>query len=396
MPNLGDFIIGGNQALHQAISSGNQAVNAISGVQQAKNQAIFGEMEKVKLNQMREEEARLNMPIYMSDMTPMFEKYPKQSEAMKKTFGHLIQKDPTGGEFLRTRDLKTVHEVLSTNHQLQYELATAGLADIRDREAKIRMAMSDPKTKPEEQEALKAQLVQTIQERNGALGTIEAYDPKLMQKNAEYANKMEIERFKKETPQATTPKVKEAFTEPKTGKTVYLMDTGGLIYQDGNVYSGGVDRLLPIKQKMPNITVNTGANKPKMSDVKAGFDMAMNGIKARMMLDMTPDEQIAIQAQPAENVLALLMAGKVGKAMNPNAKKAYIDEIKSTYQEYGSMGDDVLGRKGLKKPPQQTVTPPPKEQGGPQIPPGYTDTGKVTNDGRKIYQNAQGQLGTLE
>jgi hypothetical protein len=116
-----------------------------------------------------------------------------------------------------------------------------------------------------------------------------------------------------------------------------------------------------------------------MTDVKAGYQMDVSGIKNRMLIDMTPEEQQTFSGQPTENILAMLLAGK-GKSLSADKKQTYIKELRDAETYYGNLQNEVLGRKGVKapkteKPAITTSTPP----GGM----------KVQSDGTNITMNGK-------
>jgi len=87
-----------------------------------------------------------------------------------------------------------------------------------------------------------------------------------------------------------------------------------------------------------------------MTDVKSAYSMDIGNIKNQMMIEMTPDEQINLAGQPDVNILALLLAGRVGKSLSPERKKYYIGKLQEVEKYYGDLINQVLGRKGAKIP----------------------------------------------
>lgn len=95
--------------------------------------------------------------------------------------------------------------------------------------------------------------------------------------------------------------------------------------------------------------------KMTVSDVKSAHGLEASQIKNRMMIDMTPEEQIVIAGQPTENVLALLLSGRVGKSLSADKKKQYTDEFSRIENYYGNLMNNVMGRKGASPKKEQPV-----------------------------------------
>ena len=87
-----------------------------------------------------------------------------------------------------------------------------------------------------------------------------------------------------------------------------------------------------------------------MTDIKSAHSVELSNIKNQMMIDMTPDEQANISGQPGENILALLLSGKIGKSLGPEKKKFYRETLQEINSRYGGLINEVLGRKGAKLP----------------------------------------------
>ena len=137
----------------------------------------------------------------------------------------------------------------------------------------------------------------------------------------------------------------EAVLIPKETKPSYHYETDAQgnvsIYKDGELVKGsGVGkREKPDKPEKPD--------KLNLSDVKSAYSMDMSNIKNQLMIDMTPEEQANLAGQPAENVLALVMSGRVGKSLSPEKKAYYLNRLKKTEDYYGGLTNQVLGRKGV-------------------------------------------------
>jgi len=87
-----------------------------------------------------------------------------------------------------------------------------------------------------------------------------------------------------------------------------------------------------------------------ISDAKAIFTARVGAIKSRMMIDMTPDEQAYIANQPVENLMVLLLAGRIGKTMTPQQKRQYRQELLDAEAEFNELSGTILERKGIKGP----------------------------------------------
>jgi hypothetical protein len=155
----------------------------------------------------------------------------------------------------------------------------------------------------------------------------------------------------------------------KTGQPVHEDEYGNLTFPNGKPYVGGPLDAITQKEFKPD----TGS-KLTMSDVKSAYSMEVNNVKSRMMIDMTPEEQANVSGQPAENILALLISGKI-KSLSPEKKKAYFGELKRIESEYGALTNQVLGRKGA------TITP--RMEPTASAP---TSTKKLISDGKGGYR----------
>lgn len=101
----------------------------------------------------------------------------------------------------------------------------------------------------------------------------------------------------------------------------------------------------------------TGAGKPmSITDIKSAYGMEMQGIKNRMMLDMTPDEQANIASMPPEQLLAYVMRGS--KSLPKDKKDQYMNELKKTESYYGGLLNDAMGKKGATPRPEAPQAPP--------------------------------------
>lgn len=124
------------------------------------------------------------------------------------------------------------------------------------------------------------------------------------------------------------------------------------------------------------------ANLPKdytSSDVTAAYNVKVKTIKEQMTAEMTREDQIAVAGTPSENLLAMLMAAKVGKSLPADRKKYYIDQLKEADDYYGGLLDKLLGKKGAPKKPEKK-TPPPEILALKPSGAGYaTSKGKRTN-----------------
>ena len=101
------------------------------------------------------------------------------------------------------------------------------------------------------------------------------------------------------------------------------------------------------------------ADKPTMGDVKTGLGMKLSSIKARIAVDLTPEEQKGMSGLTddkitTETLLETLLSSK-SKTLSADKKQKYMEEISQAEKEFGELGDQVLGRKGVKK----KVQPPP-------------------------------------
>lgn len=117
--------------------------------------------------------------------------------------------------------------------------------------------------------------------------------------------------------------------------------TGGYETDDGKPYSG---KIIPYVDRVVH------ENKPEkltMADAKSYASAKLQGIKNRMMIDMTPEERQDFANMPSENLLAALLSGS-GKSLPLDKKEAYKKEIEAVEKEYADMADQVLGRKGKK------------------------------------------------
>ena len=94
----------------------------------------------------------------------------------------------------------------------------------------------------------------------------------------------------------------------------------------------------------------TEGQKLSITDVKAVVGMRLNNIKQRMLLKMTPDEQMTLAGQPTENIMALLLSGRIGKALAPTDKDMFMRELNDLSQAEEQMSRQVLGGKGLNIP----------------------------------------------
>jgi len=178
-----------------------------------------------------------------------------------------------------------------------------------------------------------------------------------------------------------------AKTEPKEGEHYEVDDQGRVsFYKGGKLVSG------PGKGKTKAPPTSAG-EKLTMTDIKSAYSMDIGNIKNQMMIDMTPDEQISVSGQPGENILALLLSGRVGKSLSPEKKEMYIRKLQEVEKTYSDLTNQVLGRKGAKIPPKSPGARPELavSHGQPQeVPEGSKLIGKSKKTGNPVYELPDG------
>jgi len=132
-----------------------------------------------------------------------------------------------------------------------------------------------------------------------------------------------------------------------------------------------------------------------MTDVTARFNGKMRGIKQRMMVDMTPDEQAFVANQPEGNLLALLLSGKIGQKLSPELKEQYKQEALDAEKEFEELSGGIVGRKGGKLPEKSLTEPEPKDVGGETISSRGEEVPRKTTDkqGREMIPDPTSKSG---
>jgi len=97
-------------------------------------------------------------------------------------------------------------------------------------------------------------------------------------------------------------------------------------------------------------------DKLTITDIKSAHGMELQGIKNRMLVEMTPNEQADFTNLPPEQMLAALVAGK-GKSLSPEKKQQYLAELQGIDDYYSGLSQEALGRKGAAKKPPKADTP---------------------------------------
>jgi hypothetical protein len=127
-----------------------------------------------------------------------------------------------------------------------------------------------------------------------------------------------------------------------------------------------------------------------MTDVKAGFSMDMQGIKQRMITDMTPEDRGNIAALPPEEMLSAIMSGQT-KSLSAEKKMQYKKEIEDVAAYYDNLSQKVIGRriggtpKTQSKKTEETKTP--KVEGKPPDPTQYPP---AKHKGRSLVDDETG------
>lgn len=146
-----------------------------------------------------------------------------------------------------------------------------------------------------------------------------------------------------------TGKIKE--TEAPTLKEEYK-NINGIPHKRQIEWDSAIKKWIPkgdwIRTEKPEKPL--AGEKLSMTDIKSAYSMDIGNIKNQMMIEMTPDEQANLAGQPDVNILALLLAGRVGKSLSPERKQYYIGRLQEAETYYGDLTNQVLGRKGAKIP----------------------------------------------
>jgi len=148
----------------------------------------------------------------------------------------------------------------------------------------------------------------------------------------------------KEAKAASAPPMKE-FEMDKSGNPTPGRKSWFTLNKDGtpNTYSGPAGTT----ESVINPPVR---NQATVGDLKSAHDMAAQGIKNRMLLEMTPEEQMSTAGLDPNTMVAALLAGKL-KSLPADRKAAYMKEFQDNDAYYNGQMNTVLGRKGVTTPP---------------------------------------------
>jgi len=312
-----------------------------------------------------EQETIENAIVPASLVRPKFHTYPRMKEQyveIMENAGFKLTKTPDE-VYGSNKAFAYLRQVLQTKHEAILETSQAGLVDLQDQSNAIgeqilqlqQSGKDDEKTVGQLQKLQKQQLDIKTQ-----IGVVIGGREKVMEAIAS----AQAKPVQQDTVPYMTKEGKTVLINERDPRSQVIIDQQGLIpattiktpvetWGPEVPGPGGTTQQTSSRGQVRQIYKPPAVEKPEkltMTDVKSAYSMDIGNIKNQMMIEMTPDEQINLAGQPDINILALLLAGRIGKSLSPEKKKYYIGNLQEVEKYYGDLTNQVLGRKGAKVP----------------------------------------------
>ena len=322
-------------------------MGAVENIQMSRERL---EAEKIKVREAKKQEEYLNSPapnIKMSNFYNSFE--PAQQQILDSTLArHGFKKGMTN------RDFMNVMASIGLENKVYSELTamgeTSALLKIQKLHEKLNKT-EDPNEKVKIQNEIN-QTKKAYRDSNAKILDLQSkFIGQIPKMNATFASKKPVEKdgelyqtqIVEDPDNPGSYKIQDVWVGTAKAKEPTSIEAG--LMSDDPQVRGKAEKAAEFKERLKKKYEKGETLKP--ADIKAGFQMDMDAIKAQIMVELKSSEDRSTLApmNDIQSLTAILLSGKLG-TMDRGKAQQYIRKIRDTNAYWSNEMNRVLGRKG--------------------------------------------------